>query len=137
MKRWVRWFLVVVFSLNAVGAALLLEGSVPQANPAVELCFYNADEHRQVRIEGTVEMLDDLELKDVYIPARLLVAKVRRSGMAGVERALEVDVHDRIPVAFIHAEHQFVTGNARIIYQNIHGLQSRNQILKKSVNRFE
>jgi len=34
-----------------------------QANPAVELCFYNADENRQVRIEGTVEMLDDLELK--------------------------------------------------------------------------
>ena len=34
-----------------------------QANPAVEMCFYNADENRQVRIEGTVEMLDDLELK--------------------------------------------------------------------------
>ncbi|MBW7989315.1 MAG: pyridoxamine 5'-phosphate oxidase family protein [Planctomycetes bacterium] len=33
------------------------------ANPAVELCFYNADEGCQVRIEGTVEMLDDLELK--------------------------------------------------------------------------
>jgi uncharacterized pyridoxamine 5'-phosphate oxidase family protein len=32
-------------------------------NPAVELCFYNADEGCQVRIEGTVEMLDDLELK--------------------------------------------------------------------------
>lgn len=34
-----------------------------QANPAVEMCFYNAEEGRQVRIEGTVEMLDDLELK--------------------------------------------------------------------------
>lgn len=34
-----------------------------QANPAVELCFYNPDEGRQVRIEGAVEMLDDLELK--------------------------------------------------------------------------
>ena len=34
-----------------------------QANPAVEMCFYNADDGRQVRIEGTVEMLDDLELK--------------------------------------------------------------------------
>ena len=34
-----------------------------QANPAVELCFYNADKGLQVRIEGTVEMLDDLELK--------------------------------------------------------------------------
>ena len=34
-----------------------------QANPAVELCFYNADKGLQVRIEGIVEMLDDLELK--------------------------------------------------------------------------
>ncbi len=34
-----------------------------QTNPAVEMCFYNADEGRQVRIEGTVELLDDLELK--------------------------------------------------------------------------
>ena len=34
-----------------------------QANPAVEMCFYNADEGRQVRIEGAVELLDDLELK--------------------------------------------------------------------------
>ena len=35
-----------------------------QANPAVEMCFYNAgDENRQVRIEGTVELFDDLELK--------------------------------------------------------------------------
>ncbi len=32
-------------------------------NPAVELCFYNADKGCQVRIEGNVEMLDDLELK--------------------------------------------------------------------------
>lgn len=35
-----------------------------QANPAVEMCFYAAgDENRQVRIEGKVEMVDDLELK--------------------------------------------------------------------------
>jgi uncharacterized pyridoxamine 5'-phosphate oxidase family protein len=34
-----------------------------QANPAVEMCFYSAEENLQVRIEGTVEMLDDLELK--------------------------------------------------------------------------
>jgi pyridoxamine 5'-phosphate oxidase len=34
-----------------------------QSNPAVELCFYNPNDGRQVRIEGTVEMLDDLELK--------------------------------------------------------------------------
>ena len=34
-----------------------------QTNPAVEMCFYNAEEGRQVRIEGAVEALDDLELK--------------------------------------------------------------------------
>lgn len=34
-----------------------------QANPAVELCFYDVQENRQIRIEGSVEMLDDLELK--------------------------------------------------------------------------
>ena len=33
------------------------------ANPQVELCFYDPDENRQVRIEGTVELLEDLELK--------------------------------------------------------------------------
>ncbi|MCP4260586.1 MAG: pyridoxamine 5'-phosphate oxidase family protein [Planctomycetes bacterium] len=32
-------------------------------NPAVELCFYNADKGCQVRIEGAVEMVNDLELK--------------------------------------------------------------------------
>ena len=34
-----------------------------QANPAAEMCFYNAGEGRMVRIEGTAETLDDLELK--------------------------------------------------------------------------
>jgi pyridoxamine 5'-phosphate oxidase len=34
-----------------------------QANPAAEMCFYNAVEGRMVRIEGTAEMLDDLKLK--------------------------------------------------------------------------
>ena len=34
-----------------------------QANPAAELCFYNAEQGLQVRIEGAVEMLNDLELK--------------------------------------------------------------------------
>ena len=34
-----------------------------RANPAVEMCFYNPDEGRQVRIEWAVEMLDNLELK--------------------------------------------------------------------------
>jgi pyridoxamine 5'-phosphate oxidase len=34
-----------------------------QANPAIEMCFYNQKEFRQVRIEGSAEILDDLELK--------------------------------------------------------------------------
>ncbi|HUT47341.1 MAG TPA: pyridoxamine 5'-phosphate oxidase family protein [Sedimentisphaerales bacterium] len=34
-----------------------------QANPAAEMCFYNAEEGRMVRIEGTAETLDDIELK--------------------------------------------------------------------------
>ncbi len=34
-----------------------------QANPAVEMCFYNTESNQQVRISGKVEMLDDLELK--------------------------------------------------------------------------
>jgi pyridoxamine 5'-phosphate oxidase len=34
-----------------------------QANPAAEMCFYNAEEGRMVRIEGSVESLNDLELK--------------------------------------------------------------------------
>lgn len=40
-----------------------------QSNPAVELCFYNEKAGRQVRIEGTVEMLDDLELKKKVVEA--------------------------------------------------------------------
>ncbi len=40
-----------------------------QANPATELCFYNAEQGLQVRIEGTVEMLDDLELKKKIVEA--------------------------------------------------------------------
>jgi pyridoxamine 5'-phosphate oxidase len=34
-----------------------------QASPAVEMCFYNADQGREVRIEGAVEAVDDVELK--------------------------------------------------------------------------
>ena len=34
-----------------------------QANPAVELCFYGSEQNCQVRIEGTAEAVDDLELK--------------------------------------------------------------------------
>jgi uncharacterized pyridoxamine 5'-phosphate oxidase family protein len=33
------------------------------ANPQVEMCFYSAEGQRQVRIGGTVEVLEDLELK--------------------------------------------------------------------------
>jgi len=32
-------------------------------NPRVEMCFYSSKEEHQVRIGGTVEVLDDLELK--------------------------------------------------------------------------
>jgi pyridoxamine 5'-phosphate oxidase len=34
-----------------------------RANPQVETCFYNHDQGQQVRISGTVEVLEDLELK--------------------------------------------------------------------------
>ena len=34
-----------------------------QANPAVELCFYNQQEFSQVRVKGSVEILNDMELK--------------------------------------------------------------------------
>jgi pyridoxamine 5'-phosphate oxidase len=40
-----------------------------QANPAAEMCFYNAEQGLQVRIEGAVEMLDDLELKKQIVEA--------------------------------------------------------------------
>ena len=34
-----------------------------QANPTVEMCFYDIEKNEQVRIAGKVEFLDDLELK--------------------------------------------------------------------------
>ena len=40
-----------------------------QSNPAAELCFYNEEQGRQVRIEGSVEILDDLELKKKVVEA--------------------------------------------------------------------
>ena len=40
-----------------------------QSNPAAELCFFNTEPGRQVRIEGAVEMLDDLELKMQIVEA--------------------------------------------------------------------
>jgi len=33
------------------------------ANPAIEMCFYSQAEGRQIRVEGLVELLDDLDLK--------------------------------------------------------------------------
>ena len=40
-----------------------------QSNPAAELCFYNAEQGRQIRIEGSVETLDNLELKKKIVEA--------------------------------------------------------------------
>jgi len=34
-----------------------------KGNPQVELCFYNAEQGKQVRVNGTAEVLEDLELK--------------------------------------------------------------------------
>ena len=34
-----------------------------QANPQVEMCFHNPESGRQVRISGTVEVFEELELK--------------------------------------------------------------------------
>ena len=34
-----------------------------QANPAVEMCFYGSEQNCQVRIDGAVEVVEDLELK--------------------------------------------------------------------------
>jgi uncharacterized pyridoxamine 5'-phosphate oxidase family protein len=34
-----------------------------QKNPQVEMCFFSGDANVQVRIDGTVEVLEDLELK--------------------------------------------------------------------------
>jgi pyridoxamine 5'-phosphate oxidase len=40
-----------------------------QANPAVEMCFYNHEQGLQVRIEGKVVILDDLKLKKQVVEA--------------------------------------------------------------------
>lgn len=34
-----------------------------QKNPQVELCFYNAEQGKQMRVSGTAEVLENLELK--------------------------------------------------------------------------
>lgn len=39
-----------------------------QANPSVEMCFFAAgDDNREVRVDGKVEMFDDLELKKMIV----------------------------------------------------------------------
>jgi len=39
-----------------------------QANPKVEMCFFaTGDDNREVRVEGKVEMFDDLELKKIIV----------------------------------------------------------------------
>lgn len=32
-------------------------------NPMVEMCFYNAKQEKQIRVSGTVEEIEDIELK--------------------------------------------------------------------------
>jgi pyridoxamine 5'-phosphate oxidase len=41
-----------------------------QANPNVELCFFNAEQYRQVRVIGTVKAVADNKLKDEAIAQR-------------------------------------------------------------------
>ena len=38
-----------------------------KANPAVEMCFYNAEQGLQIRIEGTVEAIDDPGLREQIV----------------------------------------------------------------------
>ncbi len=40
------------------------------ANPQVEMCFYSPRENLQIRIEGNVEVLEDLELKKRIVKDR-------------------------------------------------------------------
>lgn len=41
-----------------------------QANGRVELCFFDGENRRQVRVEGSVELLEDLELKKEIVGKR-------------------------------------------------------------------
>jgi pyridoxamine 5'-phosphate oxidase len=41
-----------------------------QANPNVELCFFNAEQYMQVRVIGTVEAVADTKLKDEIVAQR-------------------------------------------------------------------
>jgi len=41
-----------------------------QANPEVELCFFNAESNTQVRVSGKAEFVDDLNLKKEIVEKR-------------------------------------------------------------------
>lgn len=41
-----------------------------QQNPAAEICVFNQEQNVQVRVSGTVEFLDDLELKRQLVADR-------------------------------------------------------------------
>ncbi len=37
------------------------------ANPLVELCFYSAEENKQIRISGKVDLVEDLDIKKYVV----------------------------------------------------------------------
>jgi pyridoxamine 5'-phosphate oxidase len=54
-------------------------------NPSVELCFYNAEQYMQVRVSGTVELVDDIGLKDEIIAKRpFLKPQVEKGGYGAI-----------------------------------------------------
>jgi pyridoxamine 5'-phosphate oxidase len=55
------------------------------ANPSVELCFNNYRDSIQVRVSGTVEPVDDIELKQAIIAKRpFLKLLVERDGYGAI-----------------------------------------------------
>jgi pyridoxamine 5'-phosphate oxidase len=53
-----------------------------QANTKVELCFLDAERHKQIRVEGVVEIVTDLALKEEIVRDRpFLKPLVERFGM--------------------------------------------------------
>jgi pyridoxamine 5'-phosphate oxidase len=55
------------------------------ANPNVELCFHDAKQGIQVRVSGTVEPVDDIELKQEIIAERpFLKPLVERDGYGAI-----------------------------------------------------
>jgi len=52
-----------------------------QANPSVELCFWDQAENRQVRIAGRAELVDDIDLKkEILEKFQFLKPWVEREG---------------------------------------------------------